>query len=357
MSASFSDRLLAWYDREGRRDLPWQLDRTPYRVWVSEIMLQQTRARTVVPYFERFVASFPTVRVLAAASPNEVLRLWAGLGYYARGRNLHLAARQLCEQFNGELPSRYELLRQLPGIGRSTAGAILALCFNQTFPILDGNVKRILARHRDIEGWPGKAEAAKRLWALSAELLPRKRMADYTQAIMDLGAMLCTPAQPRCGDCPVSSDCRARIEGRVADRPTPAPRRRRPVRSVAMLMITYDNEVLLQRRPATGIWGGLLCLPEIGRSDDALNWCRRQVGVGAEVYRWSRLHHEFTHFGLDIYPVGIRLRERPRNSTGNGNDFIWYKICDASHAGVPAPVGKLLAKLALPATSEECNGT
>ena len=320
-------------------------------------MLQQTQARTVVPYFERFVASFPTVTALAAASPDEVLRLWAGLGYYARARNLHVAARQLCERFNGELPSRYELLIQLPGIGRSTAGAILALCFDQTFPILDGNVKRILTRHRDIEGWPGKTEVAKRLWAVSAELLPKERIADYTQAIMDLGAMLCTRTQPRCGACPVSSDCKARIGGRVADRPAPTPGRHRPVRSVAMLMITYGDEVLLQRRPAAGIWGGLLCLPEINRSDDAVGWCRRQVGVGGEARRWSKFRHEFTHFGLDIYPIGIHLRKRPRSVMKSSDKFIWYKICDASHAGVPAPVRKLLAKLVSLSTSEECNGT
>ena len=337
--------------------MPWQLDRTPYRVWVSEIMLQQTRTRTVIPYFERFVASFPNAAALAAASPGEVLRLWAGLGYYARARNLHLAARQLCERFDGELPSRYELLIQLPGIGRSTAGAILALCFDRSFPILDGNVKRVLTRHRDIEGWPGKAEVAKRLWVLSEELLPAKRIADYTQAIMDLGATLCTRTRPRCGVCPVSSDCKAKIEGRVADRPTPAPGRRRPVRSVAMLMITYNGEVLLQRRPATGVWGGLLCLPEIDREDDAVSWCQRRVGVCAEACLWSKLRHEFTHFSLDIYPVGIRLQKRPGNVMESGDGFIWYRIGDASRAGVPAPVGKLLAKLASLSASEECNGT
>ena len=352
MSVSFSNRLLVWYDREGRRDFPWQIDKTPYRIWVSEIMLQQTQAQTVIPYFESFIARFPTMSTLAAASIDEVLKLWAGLGYYARARNLHLAARQICERFDCKIPSRYELLTELPGIGSSTAGAILALGFGRSFPILDGNVKRVLTRHNDIEGWPGRACVAKQLWSLSRELLPRKRIADYTQAIMDLGATVCTRGQPLCSVCPVSSDCKAKIEGCIADRPTPAPRRHKSTRSVQMLVVTCNDEVLLQRRPAGGIWGGLLSLPEVGYSSDAATWCQRRFGVCAKIHRWEKFVHKFTHFSLSIYPVNIHLQNMPRRIM-EGDSSVWYKIIEAGQAGVPAPVKALLEKLASKQAGEE----
>ncbi len=344
MLPTFSHRLLTWYDREGRKDLPWQLDKTPYRVWVSEVMLQQTQAQTVIPYFKQFVGKFPTPSALAAARPDEVLRQWAGLGYYARARNLHLAARRVCERFGAEVPQRYEDLITLPGIGRSTTGAILALCFDRAFPILDGNVKRVLARHEDVAGWPGETAVARRLWALSEALLPRKRVADYTQAIMDLGATVCTRVRPRCADCPVSRDCKARIGGHIAERPATCPKRRKPTRSTAMLIITHDNEVLLERRPATGIWGGLLSLPEVRRASDAPAWCRRRLGFDAKPIRWSRLTHEFTHFKLNIEPVAIHFH-RPPHRIMESNNLVWCKIRNADGAGVPAPVKKLLAQL------------
>ncbi len=344
MPLSFSSRLLTWYDRAGRKDLPWQLDKTPYRVWVSEIMLQQTQAQTVIPYFVRFIKRFPTPAALAAAPLDEVLKQWAGLGYYARARNLQLAARQLCARFDGEVPRQYEHLVALPGIGRSTAGAILALCFDRAFPILDGNVKRVLARHENVAGWPGKAAVARQLWTLAETLLPRRRVSDYTQAIMDLGAGVCTRARPRCGDCPVSRDCKARLSGCVAERPAIRPPRRKPTRSTVMLIVTHRDRVLLRRRPATGIWGGLLCLPEVEQPGDAASWCRRQLGLEAETVRWQSLMHEFTHFKLSIKPMAVHCLRPPRRVMEE-NNLVWYKIRDADGAGVPAPVKKLLARL------------
>ena len=344
MPSSFSKRLLIWYDHAGRKDLPWQLDKTPYRVWVSEVMLQQTQVQTVIPYFERFVRKFPTLSVLAAASIDEVVKYWAGLGYYARARNLHLAARQICEQFDGKVPQKYEDLIALSGIGRSTAGAILALCFNQPFPILDSNVKRVLTRHKNIEGWPGKADVSQQLWALSATLLPRENIADYTQAMMDLGAMVCTRIRPHCNDCPVSLDCEAYIKKCIADRPSTLPKRKKPMRSAAMLIITHDDKVLLQRRPSTGIWSGLLCLPEIRQANDAATWCQRQFGIETDALRWDKMTHEFTHFKLNIYPVVIHLRRLPHQIMESDN-FVWCKIRHAKNAGVPAPIKKLLTQL------------
>ena len=347
MPRSFSARLLAWYAREGRHDLPWQTDRSPYRTWVSETMLQQTQVETVIPYFERFTRKFPTPAALASASLDEVLGYWAGLGYYARARNLHRAAREVCERFDGALPQRYEELVALPGIGRSTAGAILALCFGQPFPILDGNVKRVLARHANVKGWPGKAAVARRLWVLSEERLPPergKRIGAYTQAIMDLGSMVCTRMQPRCDECPVSADCKARIAGCIAECPGRRPRRSKPERSTVMLIVTYGDRVLLRKRPASGVWGGLLCPPEIERADDASGWCRHRLGREAEVTCWDGLVHEFTHFKLHISPVAVELRHIPRQ-VREGDDLVWCKMPLADGVGVPAPVRKLLARL------------
>lgn len=344
MSPSFSERLLAWYDRAGRKDLPWQLDKTPYRTWVSEVMLQQTQAQTVIPYFKCFIKEFPSPRKLAAAPLGEVLKHWAGLGYYARARNLHLAAHRICERFGGEVPQQYEDLISLPGVGRSTAGAILALCFDQPLPILDGNVKRVLTRHQDVAGWPGEAAVSRRLWALSEALLPNKRTSDYTQAIMDLGAVVCTRTRPQCTACPVSQDCKARIRGRVAERPARRPRRPKPTRSTVMLIVTHGDQVLLKRRPAAGVWGGLLCLPEVERLSDVAPWCRRRLGFEEKTIRWDGFTHEFTHFRLNVKPVAVHCRRQP-SKISERDEAFWYRICDAQSAGVPSPVRKLLAQL------------
>ena len=344
MASNFSSSLIAWHDLAGRKDLPWQIDKTPYKVWVSEIMLQQTQVHTVIPYFKRFIKKFPMPQTLADAKLDEVLKLWAGLGYYARARNLHLAAQSVCEQFDGEVPRRYEELVSLPGIGRSTAGAILALCFDQAFPILDGNVKRVLTRHENVAGWPGKATVARQLWSLSEVLLPRKRISDYTQAIMDLGSLVCTRRNPSCGDCPVSQSCKAHIGKCINERPATRPKRCKPTRSTVMLIITHADKVLLQRRPTSGIWGGLLCLPEVERINDASSWCRRRLGYDKKTTRWNDLAHEFTHFKLNIKPVAIHFQRLPKRVMEK-SDLFWCKIRNADDAGVPAPIRKLLIQL------------
>ena len=248
----FADRLLAWFEKAGRHDLPWQQDRSLYRVWVSEVMLQQTQVQTVIPYFERFMARFPTVQALASAAEDEVLHFWSGLGYYARARNLHAAARRVVSERGGDLPLEREQWNALPGVGRSTAGAILAQALDQRHAILDGNVRRVLARWAAIEGAPGRPEVEARLWQLSEHLTPAVRAADYTQAIMDLGATLCTRTRPRCDACPVRADCVARQEGRQALLPTPRKVRHRPERRVHWLVLENAGSVLLSRRPARG---------------------------------------------------------------------------------------------------------
>ncbi|MGD8746674.1 MAG: A/G-specific adenine glycosylase, partial [Gammaproteobacteria bacterium] len=258
MNPGFARRVLDWFEVSGRHDLPWQIDPSPYRVWVSEIMLQQTQVATVIPYFERFIARFPAIRELADADLDEVLHLWSGLGYYARARNMHRAARTVCEHHGGRFPEAFDEVAALPGIGRSTAGAILALSLGQRHPILDGNVKRVLCRHEGLEGWPGRPAVEKALWEISDRLTPDDGVAEYTQAMMDLGATICRRGRPDCDRCPVSGDCVARSQGRQQELPTPRPRRERPLRRTHMLLISDpDGRVLLERREPSGIWGGL----------------------------------------------------------------------------------------------------
>jgi A/G-specific adenine glycosylase len=309
MSATdFASRLLRWFDVHGRHDLPWQQPRTAYRVWLSEVMLQQTQVATVIPYFERFVARFPDVATLATASVDDVLALWSGLGYYSRGRNLHRAAQHCVEHFGGELPETLDALIALPGIGRSTAAAILALAFGQRAAILDGNVKRVFARHAGIDGHPGQPAVERQLWAIAEDRLPTDRLADYTQAMMDLGATRCTPKRPRCNDCPVHSDCVALAQDRVAQLPTPKPRKTTPERSTVMLvLIDRDDRVLFERRPPAGIWGGLLGLPEYENAEAALaDLARRGIAVVAS-RSGSTYRHVFTHFKLDIVPLMVEV--------------------------------------------------
>ncbi len=279
----FSAALLDWYDHHGRRDLPWQSEPTPYRVWVSEIMLQQTQVSTVIPYYRRFMQSFPDVAALAAAGQDQVLHHWSGLGYYARARHLHAAAQRVV-QSGGAFPDTLEAVMALPGVGRSTAGAILALACAQRHPILDGNVKRVLARFHAVDGWPGQATVQKRLWQLAEMYTPHARVAHYTQAIMDLGATLCTRGRPDCGQCPVRSGCAAHGSSRQADYPAPRPARILPVRTVTMLLLgNQASELLLERRPPTGIWGGLWSFPELAADTDIGGWgerWQRTTGTG-----------------------------------------------------------------------------
>jgi A/G-specific adenine glycosylase len=347
--APFADLVLDWFDRHGRKDLPWQRDPSPYRVWVSEVMLQQTQVAVVIPYFERFMARLPTVAALAAAPPDLVLHLWSGLGYYARARNLHRAAGMIATHHAGELPANLTRLQALPGIGRSTAGAILSLALGQNYAILDGNVKRVLARCFAVPGWPGRAPVLARLWALAERCTPRERVGAYNQAMMDLGATLCTRAAPACGRCPLAGACAALALGDIAAFPAPKPRREVPARQVWMLVLrNAAGEVLLERRPPLGIWGGLWSLPECPPGGDAADWCRGHLGaVPVQVEKLPPRRHSFTHFRLDIQPLVVDLDQVPA-LVADGDHRIWYDPRSPSHLGLAAPVARLLIESGRP---------
>ena len=338
-------KLLTWYDTHGRKDLPWQLDRTPYRVWVSEIMLQQTQVATVIAYFERFTDAFHDVQSLAEAPRDHVLHLWSGLGYYARARNLHEAAVLIVERFDAEMPRSLDTLMSLPGIGRSTAGAILSIAFDQPAAILDGNVKRVLARMHAVDGWPGNTRVANELWSLAERSISHERPADYTQAIMDLGATLCTRASPACGACPLHDDCIAFSQHTVDRYPAPRPKRVLPTRHTRMLIVrNADGEVLLEQRPPTGIWGGLWCFPEAD-PEEALSEILHLEGLDASrSERWAHLSHTFTHFRLEIEPIVVRLASEPLEIM-EGRKRLWYKDDDSHQIGLAAPVKRMLSKV------------
>lgn len=342
---TFAQRLLAWFDEHGRKGLPWQHPRSAYRVWVSEIMLQQTQVQTVIPYFERFMQSFPDIAALADASQDDVLSHWAGLGYYARARNLHKAAQIVLQAHGSELPDTYEALVSLPGIGRSTAGAILAQAHGQRIAILDGNVKRLLARYGGIEGWPGKTAVSKKLWALSESLLPNSRLADYTQAQMDMGATLCTRRNPKCYECPLTSDCRAYIDQRVSELPHPRPKKIRPLRYVTVLILKrQDGAVLLERRPPAGIWGGLWSLPELPLDARLDAHCADRYGLATcKTVTGSTLRHGFTHFELEMKPVVVSVQEDAR-CIMESTQLCWFTGHEKSPPGMPAPVKSILQK-------------
>ena len=336
---TIAPRLLAWFDRHGRHDLPWQRDATPYRVWVSEVMLQQTQVETVIPYFARFLARFPEVAALAAASQDQVLALWAGLGYYARGRNLHRAAQVIVERHGGALPDSLEELIALPGIGRSTAGAILSLGFGKRAPILDGNVKRVLSRVFAVREAAASTEGSARLWALAEANTPRTRVAAYTQAIMDLGATVCTRASPACDRCPLADGCVAREEGLVDKLPARRVRAPRRLERTQMVFVLHAGRILLSRRPAEGIWGGLWSPPEFPDERRARRWWRSRFGTqAAKCRRLPAFRHAFTHFDLDIEPWVIELRR----ARAPGPDAVWQDLDGARAIGVPAPVSRLM---------------
>ncbi|MDQ2694431.1 MAG: A/G-specific adenine glycosylase, partial [Pseudomonadota bacterium] len=285
----FSRRVLDWHDRHGRKNLPWQQAPTPYRVWVAEIMLQQTQVATVIPYYRRFLARFPDIAALADAPLDDVLHLWSGLGYYARARNLHRAAVILRDRHGGELPLDFAALRALPGIGRSTAGAILAQAAGRRHAILDGNVRRVLARYHAVAGWPGQAAVNDALWEYAEGHTPHDRLAAYTQAMMDLGALVCTRRRPACAACPLAGGCQAHAQGRETDYPETRPRRQLPVRATRMLLLcAATGEVLLERRPPSGVWGGLWSFPECPPAADVAGWCRETLGLEVgEIQPWG----------------------------------------------------------------------
>jgi A/G-specific adenine glycosylase len=341
---SIAPRLLAWHALAGRHDLPWQKDRSAYRVWISEIMLQQTQVATVIPYFERFVARFPDVIALAAANPDEVLHLWTGLGYYARARNLHRAARIIRDEHGGAFPQELAAVMALPGVGRSTAGAILAISSGARHPILDGNVKRVLARHGGVGGPIDEAATLDALWRLAEHHTPDRDLATYTQAIMDLGATLCARARPLCAQCPIAEDCRARIEGRQAE--LPAGRRRRAARKLrhaVMVVARHESAVLLVQRPATGIWGGLWCLPEFDDRDAAAAFVNRELDrARLDSAELPDIEHSFTHFDLVITPILAHCRGESRVREGKS---LWYDPAEPARIGLPAPIKSLLENL------------
>ena len=341
----FSTRLLAWFDQHGRHDLPWQHPRTPYRVWLSEIMLQQTQVSVVTGYFDRFVTALPDLPALAAASHDEVMALWSGLGYYARARNLHAAAKLCVERHGGDLPRDLAALIALPGIGRSTAGAILSQAWGDRAAILDGNVKRVLSRLFGIEGWPGAPAIEKRLWVIAATLLPDARLADYTQAQMDLGATLCTRADPDCSDCPLQVHCVAFREGRVAELPSPKPGKPLPQRSTVMLLVEdQDGRVLLQRRPPTGVWAALWSLPQHDEADLAQAWFDRILrGDFTGARTEDPVLHGFSHYRLLIQPLRITGASL-RDAVGDNADLRWASRAELSAIGLPAPVRRLLER-------------
>ena len=340
----FSRRLITWHRRHGRHDLPWQRTRDPYPIWLSEVMLQQTQVGTVIPYYERFRARFPNVTSLARASLEDVLRLWAGLGYYSRGRNLHRAARAILDEHHGVFPEQRIELQALPGVGRSTAAAIAVFAFGAREAILDGNVKRVLARHFAVGGLTANKAVENVLWSLAESLMPKRGVQTYTQALMDLGATVCTRASPGCGRCPLASSCAALAGGSVAAYPVRRPRRTTPVRSVVMLLLMRQGKILLEQRPPSGIWGGLWSFPEMPADGELRAHCAARLGceVGKPL-ALQPLRHAFTHFTLDIRPCRCEVSRLMPRAGQPGT--AWFDLEQARQAGVPVPVKKLLAML------------
>jgi A/G-specific adenine glycosylase len=341
---TFADALLAWWDHHGRRNLPWQKDPSPYRVWVSEVMLQQTQVATVERYYDRFVSSFPSVTALAEASEDEVLHAWSGLGYYGRARNLQRAARRVCDEHGGEVPRDFAALESLPGIGRSTAGAILALSSNQRHAILDGNVKRVLARVHRIERAPDDPAALRDLWRLAEAHTPASRVDHYTQAIMDLGATLCTRTRPKCDDCPLRESCVARRDGSQARLPARRPKRVRPRRSAFVVVaVNRTGAVLLERRPPSGIWGGLWTFPQFDSELDA----RAFAGGTADAPLLADYEHAFTHFDLTLRPLLVRRFEWQRaTQVADSERYCWYDADRPARIGLAKPVLDIVRQIA-----------
>lgn len=342
-NTSFSERILQWFDKHGRKNLPWQHNRTPYRVWVSEIMLQQTQVATVIPYYKRFMERFPDVASLASATQDEVLSYWAGLGYYARGRNLHKCAQVITEIYQGNFPETVEELETLPGIGRSTAGAIISLSSGKHAVILDGNVKRVLARHHAVEGWPGKTPIANELWKYAEQHTPEKRCDDYNQAMMDLGATLCSRTKPACSLCPISETCEALTENRQTDFPGKKPKKTLPIKTVQWLVMqNKEGEFFLEQRPPQGIWGGLWSFPEL-TMEDCVHEEAEKFGKSQNSEILKPFRHTFSHYHLDIHPI---LLEIDKIYTGIGEpNKAWIKTEQLSTVGLAAPVKKLLNQL------------
>jgi A/G-specific adenine glycosylase len=337
----FSSAVLEWYDRNGRHDLPWQQDINPYRVWVSEIMLQQTQVSTVLNYFDRFMAALPTVQALAEAPEDEVLHLWTGLGYYTRARNLQKTARIVMAEHGGEFPHDVEKLVELPGIGLSTAGAIASISMGLRAPILDGNVKRVLARYTAQEGYPGEPKVAKALWATAERLTPQTRVNHYTQAMMDLGATLCTRSKPSCLLCPLEKSCEAHMLGLEIRYPVPKPRKAVPQRATLMpLLANREGAILLYRRPSSGLWGGLWSLPQLDDLSDLEHLADQHALHLLGRRQLPALTHTFSHFQLAIDPWLVQVEQTAHHVAEP--DWLWYNLATPPRLGLAAPVKKLL---------------
>jgi A/G-specific adenine glycosylase len=343
---AFRCSLLAWSDLHGRKNLPWQQDATPYRVWISEIMLQQTRVSVVIPYFERFIQRFPDVKQMAQASQDEVLSYWSGLGYYSRARNLHKTACILYDQHAGVLPENVEELQQLPGIGRSTAGAIVSLGSNRYAAILDGNVKRVLARVFRIDGWPGRTAVQKRMWALSEKLTPLNDAGAFNQAMMDLGATRCVRGSPDCGSCPVQRQCEACQSDCISDYPAKKPKNALPVKALVLLVVQDgEGNFLLHKRPQQGVWAGLWSFPEFECMDEAIEWYEQLSGkTGVEVGQLPRRRHTFTHYHFDILPLHLVTQE-PLSQVRDADDCGWFDTGEISTIGIASPIAALIHEI------------
>ncbi len=349
--AQFSTQLLHWFDQHGRKELPWQQNKTPYRVWVAEIMLQQTQVSAVIPYYQRFMQRFGSIQSLAAAGQDEVLHHWSGLGYYARGRNLHKAAQQICEQYSGQFPDHIDAVQALPGIGKSTAGAILACAMGQRHAILDGNVKRVLSRYHTISGYPGQKAIENQLWELAEQHTPTTRIGDYTQAIMDLGATLCTRSKPRCMECPLQETCKALATNQVSTLPTPKPKQksRRQESEWMLLLLDEHHACAMLKRPAAGIWGGLWCPLQFANYSALQDWCHTQ-GINPERLQelGAPIDHSFSHYDLCITPLYLSLSKIDKQRLSKTNEVLgnatWTKQ-NSKNIGLPAPVKQILTRL------------
>ena len=343
---SFASRLVAWQKRQGRHDLPWQGTRDAYAIWLSEIMLQQTQVTTVIPYYQRFLRRFPTVHALAKAPQDDVLALWSGLGYYSRARNLHQAARMIVEAYGGRMPDDAAAVQALPGIGRSTAAAICVFAHGGRHAILDGNVKRVLARHGGVRGYPGNARVQETLWRKAEALLPARDIVPYTQGLMDLGAGICARANPRCSQCPVRADCVAHAQGLTAILPEAKPRAVLPRRGTVMLLLQRGSDILLEKRAPRGIWGGLWSLPEADAAStvrDVPRLCHERFGAAVMSAKMlPPVAHGFTHFKLTIQPVWVRVKIQRGKTAAPLRGALWLPLRDAVSAALPAPVRKIL---------------
>lgn len=338
MHPIFSNLVLNWFDKFGRKTLPWQLIQSPYHVWLSEVMLQQTQVTTVIPYFNKFIQTYPTIKDLANAEIDSVLHLWTGLGYYARARNLYATAQIIIEKYNGNFPDEFEKIIELKGIGRSTAGAILSLAFKKPYPILDGNVKRVLTRYFEIEGWSGIKEVEKELWSITTEVTPKLRTDHFNQAMMDLGALICTIKQPKCQNCPLQKTCLAHLHQTWAKIPAKKPKIEKPTKHGYFLILQFKNNIYLEKRKANGIWGGLYCFLQFNDQDDLNNFLNEHSLAGQPISLES-FQHTFTHYHLIIHPIKIKCKIKP---LFNSIDGMWFNFPLSEEVGLPTPILKIL---------------